>query len=305
MKPSFLLILLVNFATLSQTNAQPDPTDSLKKVFDAASSDTARLSILYNDNFVPHLSHPDQAIELYKQGSEIAQKWNDKPKNILMLRNISRMYQYGKSDDGTAFQWLQKALIVAEDIKDYEQLTTIYLGIGIIHTNQGNRDERDKAFAKVEAYAEKIPNLKVAPLSTPIIVYSTTRIDEALRLAKKNIALSEKAHIPPVELLSAYNILLNIIKKIPDRKQEADYYNDLSLNLIKKIDFDAISDPNKLMIAAGICKDLHQDDLAIKIGSQTLNLKGKDPLTMNAKYVTHEHLTVVYEAQKNYPLSLI
>ena len=301
MKRFYTLLLLTSFHL--NLKAQLTPSDSLQVAFDRATSDTAKLSILLKNRYVKYLGEPDKAIALYQQGFDIAQRLNDKRIVSKMAYNIGATYSFGKTDDGLAFQWFQKALEVSEQVNDYEGCESTLYAMGIVYEHQGYPEKKYEAFLRALSYSEKITKPSIKPLTALISSYfSDNRFEEALAIAKKGIAMIDRFDATAFNKLYLYGSLRSVLKLMPSRKQELNSCEDKMVAILNKMDI--VEQPDELVIVIELCLEDNRTDLAIKYINRLLSMKDEGDIVYRCKTNAHKYLAQIYESQKNYPLSI-
>lgn len=303
MKNFYLLLIIGLFPILSPT-AHTKSIDSLQTAFNKAATDTAKLSILFQDAPSHYFGKPPVMIDLYHQGYLIAQRLNDKSAIFKSLFATALIYIYDKSDEGTGFQWLQKALVAAEIAQNNRSIQLVYYTMGIVHDHQGNQREMYEAFYKSVDYGEKSDNPHegaFSALAQKLLV--DNRWVEYLDINKRWVALMEKVNAKPEAKLNAYNNLASALSKFPDKKQEYNYYFAKARNLLNKIP-DLGEDIHNLILAASIYYKFNLKKEAILYANKVLNLTNNDDYTLASQGQTHLLLAEIYESDKNYPLSI-
>ncbi len=293
----------------SQTNitAQLTLTDSLQLAFNGATSDTARLTILQNTIPTAHFGQADKILELYKKGYEIALILHDIKGCLKCSKNIALVYMYGKSDEGTAFQWFQKALPYAEDIPDFQALSNLYYAMAIIHDHQTNRAKMFEAFLKAIDYIEQYPKFDVRAYQACMMAYeSDKRFEDAIAIGKKGAEQAEKKNGDVFDKLILYNTLTQELKKTAKSQQTILFYQTKVVALLDSFDRgnDAPPNINTVAVLAGISYDNDRPDLVIRYANQAINITGDDNVTIESQAEAYSLLASVYEKQKNYPLSM-
>ncbi|MBL7817969.1 MAG: hypothetical protein JNL70_23370 [Saprospiraceae bacterium] len=297
---TIVTILLCKFGL----SAQPqDPADSLQTVFNQAKTDTARLSILFKDNPYKYMGKPQQMLALYQRGYVLAQQQNDQARVFKAHFYTALVYIYNLQDEVTGFQYLQKALTVAEARNDYFDLHRVYYAMSIVQDHQNNHVEMYKYLYKGIEAAEKTKNPDVGAFqSLGENLYNEKRLDECLTINKRLLALLERSNSSIEKKLQAYTAIADVLKLLPNRKQEFVYYREKAERL-----FDSLSvskTPHIDLIPVGLiyykfnrlekAKDIFKQILAEKLDSNT---------NLNNQAIAHGLLSDIYELQGNYPLS--
>jgi signal transduction histidine kinase len=304
---TFYCITLYLLAFLSNTNAQLTPTDSLQLAFYGAISDTARLATLLKDDPSIYFAQSDKLIELYHQGYAIAARLKDDNRSLKILQYIGDTYVYGKSDEGTAFQWYQKALQIGEKAHDDDAISVLYYALGIIHDHQGNRAKMYESFLKAVDYAQKTPYFYASNYTAIISNYiRDKRIDEAIALGKKGVEEAEKKGADRADKIMFFNILARALKQANNQQQVVQFYNLKIVALLDSIVTESYLNLNidNLMVFSGVSYEVGRTDLVLQFATRILNFKGKDNLILECQANTHSLLATIYEEQKNYPLSI-
>lgn len=295
---SFCLFLFPNVLT-----AQNTEIDSLQAAFDKATTDTAKLSVLLKKRYTVYLGQPDQLLKLYKSGYEIAQRLGNKPLMSKIALFTGGTYAYGKSDEGTAFQWYQTATRIAEEANDNESCEAAYYALGIIYDHQGFRDKMYENFLKAFSYSQRLNTPSFKPLRGLISVYAAdAQFEKALAIAKKGIEIMDKPHINTFDKLVAYGDLFGIMQRMPTSQPDKNIY-------IRKVNvlLDNMASPRsseELISVMNLCFDIDRYDLVEKFGIEVLKLPDSDGLIVVNKADAHWQLANIYEKQKNYPLSI-
>ena len=153
----------INTPLMAQVSLKNTPTDSLERVFNAATSDTARLSILLNDRPTKYLPQADQLIALYQKGYNIAHRLPDNKKGAKIANYLFNVYLYAKKDQEKAIEWCEISITMAEKAKDYFVGAMSTYGIGIMYANQGNKDKQFESFLKATDLMERAPTPSLIP----------------------------------------------------------------------------------------------------------------------------------------------
>jgi signal transduction histidine kinase len=305
----FYLACYLFFLFPKSLNAQIKitPTDSLESAFNSAKTDTSRLAILMHDEPDMYFGQTEKLLALYQQGLEIATRTQDKKMCYEVTYSIAMTYLYSKSDEGTAFQWLQKTLAFAEENRNFDAVSGVYYAMGIIHDHQGNRPKMFESFLKSIEFDKKARVFDSSPYQGCIMNYTKdNRIEEAIEMGKKAVEQAEKRNAAFKDKLGLCNLLSNALKKAPNQKQALNFYQGKiaalldSVVLRTKLDFDL----DYIAILAGISLDNGKPDLAIKLANRVLDSKGEDNSTLEYHCAANSILADVYEEQKNYPLSI-
>jgi signal transduction histidine kinase len=288
--------------------AQITPTDSLELAFNWAKTDTARLAVILNDDPYTHLAQSDKLLALYQQGLDIAIRLQNKQGCYEVASSIAITYLYGKSDEGSAFQWYQKTLNFAEEIRNFDAVSSTYYGIGIIYHHQGNRAKMYESFLKAIENDKKARIFDSGPYEACIINYTEdNRFDEAIAIGKQAVEQAEKRGADTRNKINIYANLLIALKKVPIEKEALSFYHTKIVTLLDSSALQTNLDAgiNYLNVLASISADNDRHDLAIKLANKVLDFKGEDILTLSEQSNAYEILATVYERQKNYPLSIV
>jgi signal transduction histidine kinase len=288
-------------------NAQIAPTDSLEQAFNGAKTDTARLNILTHDKPYIYFGQTDKLLALYQEGLAVAVRIQDKKKCYRVAHSIALTYMYGKSDEGTAFQWYQKALKYAEDNQDFDAVSDAHYALGVIHDHQGNRPQMFESFLKSIESDKKARIFDASSYQACIINYTNDeRIEEAIAIGKQGLEQAETRKVEFIDKINLYNTLCNALREAPNQKQALAFYHGKIVALLDsvvlrtKLDFSI----DYIAILAVTSLDNDRFDLAIKLANRILDSKGKDNLTLEFEGIANAILAEVYEKQKNYPLSI-
>ena len=303
MKCIYLLLFLEFILPISLKAQSISSFDSLQTAFSRATSDTAKLRILFADRPMKYMGNSDGLLQLYQKGYMLAKQNNDKVARFKAIHYTALTYMYGKLDEEVAYKWLQKALVEATATKNNLFIGTVYYAMGIIHDHQGNRDEMYKAFYRSADYIEKAPDPVVGPFNAlSVTLENDKKWEEQLSINKRMVALMERTKAPLTQLVIAYDALVNALRHFPNRKQEFAYYRNKTLTTIDSVPMSAIT-PDVLLIISAICHKYNRSDLAINYAQQILNWGDKNG-DLTSKCLANSFLSEVYEEQKNYQLAL-
>lgn len=297
----YILLLIFNIIFLTRLTSQNSSIDSLESVFNTATTDTARLSILFKDIPFYYLGQPERMLKLYARGYELAKRYNDKARCFKGLFYSAMIYMYDKSDDGLGFIWLQKALKAAEEEGNYLSLQRVHYAMGIIYDHQGNRSEMFKNFYKSAEYGEKAPH----PDASAFTALSQNleqdgRLEEYLEINKRFVALVESKNSPDIDKLNAYNSIAEAMSKVPNDKTNYAFYSQKALSILDNLSPKVLDTPDKLLLVASIYYKFKRQDEAIKYANAVLNLSSNDDFALSSKGLAHIFLSDIYEKQKNY-----
>lgn len=301
----FCLPLLSAFCfQLSLTAQDLSSFESMKSAFGKATSDTAKLRILFDAKPMKYMNTPDALLALYQQGYLLAKRQNDKVNRFKAVHYIALTYMYGKLDENTAYQWLQKALKEAEAAQNNVYIGWVYYAIGIIHDHQGERQEMYRAFYRSIDYLEKADEFYSG---TFVALSQNLEVDkkwkEQLAVTKRLVSLLERLQAPAVEKLTSYNNLVDALKHFPERKREIAYYRTKTLEFLDKIPAsDLYSDD--ILIIASIYHKYDHFDLAVKYAKQVAAITDTAGYNLPNKGLAHKFLAELYEERKQYDRSL-
>jgi signal transduction histidine kinase len=303
----FYLTCCLHLLFSQSLNAQIAPTDSLESAFNNAKTDTGRLAILMHDEPDMYFGQTEKLLALYQKGLEIATRTQDKRMCYEVTYSIATTYLYSKSDEGTAFQWLQKALVFAEEARNFYAVSGVHYIMGVIHDHQGNRAKMFESFLKSIEFDKKALIFDSGPYLACMLNYTMdNRIEEAIAIGKQGLEQTEKRNAAFRDKISLYNLLSKALKKAPNQKQALNFYQGKigtlldSVALQPKLDFDL----DFIVILAGISLDNNRPDLAIKLANRVLDAKGEDNFILESHCAANSILADIYERQKNYPLSI-
>lgn len=298
----FLLFLFYSFS--STLNAQSSAADSLQLAFNKATSDTARLNILFKDSPFDYLGKPQEMLALYQQGGLIAQRQNDQARLFKSYLYTAMIYIYNLSDEGTGFQYLHKALKVAEIRNDYFDLHRVYYAMAIVQHHQNNRDEMYKYLYKAIEAAEKTDTPELGGFqSLAQNLVDDKRYDDYLAIAKRFVTLVEQANLSADIKLQAYNSIADALKLFPNKKQEFIYYRQKAEILLDSFSTQEYFIREKV-IAASIYYKFNRNKRAIELLKQVINKNANDDFHLASQGMAHKLLSEIYESEKNYPLSI-
>lgn len=301
MKKITILLTFLWAFTLPLSAQNNTPTDSLERVFNAAATDTARLSVLINAQIYDYLAQTDQALVLYQKGLAIAQKAGEDKKAVQLMLCIGDLYEQGKLNGYEALPWYQKALELGGKIGDDAGCARACDRIGFIYDHQGLRDKMYDYTLKSVYFTEKTALPRADYFTTLIYRYNVdNRLNEAYTVGKRLEQLEDKGYFKGQQKLEFYGYFLQILKKMPDKQKETKIYKDKILQIIDTIDLgdDVVNIGN----VAYFCLDINRPDLAIKLATKLLTVKTTRKSPELAAY-GHKYLAEAYEMLGNYPLS--
>jgi signal transduction histidine kinase len=301
---AIVIFVVASWGTIvAQTASNLTVTDSLDLAYKTATSDTARLNILLKDRYTKYFGQADQAIDIYKTGFALAEKLNKPALMSKIAICIGALYGYSKAEEGTTFQWYQKALSISEAAMDFEGCQNAHYAIGIIYDHQGFRDKMYQHFLKSFEYSERLPVPSIKALTALIENYTIDkRFDDALAIAKRGVVMVEKPGNPSNSLLFAYSSMLNVLKAMPDAARQKAYYAEKVGTFLEKVEFTI---PEEIVSTIGASMEINRPDLAMKYATQVLQLKDENDIIISeAKESAHQILAKIYEARKNYPMSI-
>lgn len=303
MKKICLWLLLVGF-TLSLSAQELSDFEKMRVTFNSAASDTAKLRILFEAKPMKYMNDPDALLALYQQGYLLAKRQNDKVNRFKAVHYIALTYMYGKLDENTAYQWLQKALAEAEAAKNNRYIGWVYYAIGIIHDHQGEREEMYRAFYCSVDYLEKADEFYSG---TFIALAQNLEVDqkweEQLAVIKRLIALLERMPAPVVEKLTSYNNMVDVLKHFPERKREIAYYRTKTMEFLHRIPVSNLYSDDILIIAS-IYHKYNRFDLAVKYAGQVADMPDTAGYNLPNKGLAHKFLSELYEERQQYDRSL-
>lgn len=299
-----ILLITITLLYVLDLKAQLTPADSLQSLFNKATSDTARLHILFKDSPFDYLGEPQEMLALYQQGGLIAQRQNDQARLFKSYLYTAMIYIYNLSDEGTGFQYLHKALKVAEIRNDYFDLHRVYYAMAIVQHHQNNRDEMYKYLYKAIEAAEKTDTPELGGFqSLAQNLVDDKRYDEYLAIAKRFVTLVEQANLSADIKLQAYNSIADALKLFPNKKQEFIYYRQKAEILLDSFSTQEYFIREKV-IAASIYYKFNRNKRAIELLKQVINKNANDDFHLASQGMAHKLLSEIYESEKNYPLSI-
>jgi signal transduction histidine kinase len=300
----FFISLSISYLSAQNTSPTSSLTDSLSVELAKATNDTDRLAFLLKNPATKYVEQADAILKLYKQGYVWAEKIKDKKSKARLDFYVGFIYAYGKADEGTAFQYYQKALQQAEAINDTEGCALILYSMGIVYDHQGFRDKMHTCFKQSFAHIEKnfTPALLRPALSIQTTLGNDKRFEEAIAVGKKIIDWVEKNNLGIQDQLYAYAVFMSELKVAKKPAAEIDYYKNKVAQLIHTVKPN--NDAAEMYYITKICFETEFYDLAIKYGNVVLNIKNKNKNTTYFQATTHETLANIYEITQNYPLSI-
>jgi signal transduction histidine kinase len=295
----FIFLWAITITAFAQNNT---PTNSLEYALNAATSDTARLSVLLNVPLADTSAQTDQALVLYKKGVDIAQKLGNNKKMAQLLLKIGDFYYHGKNNDQEAFPCYQKALEIAEKTSYYEGCVKACNSISDICEHQGFSDKMCEYGLKAVEFAEKTASPDVPTFMNLIYYYTLdNRFNEAYAVGERLAQHEQKGYFTGRDKLLFYGYFLRVLKKMPDKAASVKVYTDKILAIIDTIDLgDNLTDMDNI---AYFCLDINRPDIAIKLANQLLNTKS-NYRTQQVKADAYKYLAEAYEMLGNYPLSI-
>lgn len=304
---TWALLWVIMASIYAQNNKQQvsrlTPTDSLERVFNDAASDQERVTVLFNEKYNNHVAQADKGIALYQKGYELAQRLDNKLVMAKMAYYIGALYAVGKSDEGTAFQYYQKALKISEEINDYKGCELAHYAIGLVYDHQGFRDKMYKSFLKALENSEKVATPSRSPFYTLIGVYTADKqMDKALEVAKRAVAMMQKPGISAFDKIVAYHGMLAVLKGMPNQAKNVAFYTQKVASILENEPMEQFS--NDLAIIMEICIRVKRYDLAIKYADYILSKKDDSKVTKISHAYAHQLLAEMYQIQKKYLLSI-
>lgn len=299
------ILLFVFFCFKSYVFSKTSPSfDELTAAFKKANSDTAKLRILFSEKPTKYTDRADELLPLYHEGYQLAKKHNDKVNRFKAVHYTALTYLYGKVDESTAFQWLQKALVEAENAQNNLFIGWVYYAMGIIHHHQNNRPEMYKVMYTAIEYLEKAPD----PVDGPFISLSQNlendkRWNEQVAVNRRLVKLMERTNANPFTKITAYNSLVDALRNHPDKKEEKALYHAKTMALVDKISATNLDLDEKLIVASIYFKN-DRPNLAIKHANEVASLRDTVGFNLPAKGMAFELLSEIYEKQKQYALAL-
>ena len=280
------------------------PADSLQDLFNQATTDTARLNILFKDNPYKYMTKPQQMLALYQRGYVLAQQQNDQARVFKAHFYTAMVYIYNLQDEVTGFQYLQKAFTVAEARKDYFDLHRVYYAMSIVQDHQNNLEETTKYLYKAIEAAEKTEKPEITAFQAlNMRLLADKRLEENLRISKRLVTLVERTNSSVEKKIQAYSSLAEALKLFPNKKQEFAYYQEKTKLLFDKLSIDKLN-ASDLIIVASIYHQFNRNQKAIDILKYILNKSIYDANSVAVQSTANGLLAQIYESEKNYPLSI-
>ena len=209
---------------------------------------------------------------------------------------------YGKLDEGTAYQWLQKAEQAALDEGNPLHCNWVYYAMGIIYHHQGQREKMYEAFYKALAFAERSPVTHTGvfdALSANLM--DDKRYDEQLDIERRFVKLRERNKDNDRLKAMAYANLATALERYPGKKQEYDYYLKKAVAIWDTI---SISPSDNRLQVASINYKLKRMDNALKYCNIILATPETDNEVIAEKGLTYRFLSEIYEKQCDFAKSL-
>lgn len=274
--------------------------DELATAFKKANSDTAKLQILFSEKPIKYTDRADELLPLYHEGYRLAKKNNDKTNRFKATHYIALTYLYGKIDEATAFQWLQKALVEAEAAQNNLFIGWVYYAMGIIHHHQNNFSEMYKAMYRAIEYLEKAPDPVDGPfLSLSQALENEKKWQDQLAVNRRLVKLMERTQSNPFVRITAYNSLVDALKHHPDKKEELALYHSKTMALVDNISLTNLYPDDRLIVASIYFKN-NRPELAVKIAQEVASLPDTAGFNLPVKGLAYKFLSEIYEKQKQY-----
>ncbi len=221
----FSVFLLIFFPVV--LSAQTPVLDSLKQVLDTI-AENKKVDI-YNLLFdaVQHYTKEDTSIVFAKKALTFAGKFHNEHQKALSLRNIGYFY-LTKSKYDSAFAYMNKAIPLLKNNKDFEKLIDTYFDIARIYMNQGKLNKASEEIFKALEISEKnnLPQqTKEANQGLGIVFYNLGEFDKALQYIHKALDYEQsktKTDNGAISRLYQNLGLINYGKK--DYDKALDYY---------------------------------------------------------------------------------
>lgn len=138
--------------------------DSLLKLLDENLPDTNRVNILFKLNSVLSVNNPDKAMQYVEEGYKLASKIGYKRGMMLCVNDIASIQlDIGKYDEAIKNQ--DRALALAEEIKDRSIITGSYTNLGAIYQRMSKYKEAATFFFKALKKAEEVKDNRLIALS--------------------------------------------------------------------------------------------------------------------------------------------
>jgi adenylate cyclase len=168
--------------------------DSLQTISKTAKQDTIKANILYELSKIYSGNNPDKAMDYAKQALELSEKLGYK-KEIGNAYNSMGVMSRNKGDYPLALEFLNKALLICQDISDKSGTAFSNLYIGITYFEQGKYPEALKSyFTSLRMYEEIKDEKGIADSYNciGIIYYNQHNFPEALKNFFTALKLREK-----------------------------------------------------------------------------------------------------------------
>jgi signal transduction histidine kinase len=281
-------------------------TDSLSKRFDAAKDDAAKISVLTNapQRIDEYYDKPAAIINLYTKALTLAQRIGAKKSSITLLMEIAYLEMNAVVDEPQAFKFYVQALNYAEEIKDYELCASICYSLGVISEHQNFKSEMFTYLFKSIEYTKKSSEIFLTPYQgLQIMFLEENRVNEALAVSKKCITYINERKSSVEDKLLAYGLVLEVLNKMPNKKQEADQYSKRVTSLLGEIKDNKSNHLSGRAIAL-VCYEAKQYDLAIYYASLPLKDLDTNRKTNTGAMLCYEVIANAYERLGQYQKSL-
>lgn len=280
--------------------------DSLSKLFDAAKDDAAKINIVLNapKRIDEYYDRPTTILNLYQKALAIAQRIEDKKSIAVLLTKIADLQMNVIVDEPQAFKIYSQALSYAEDIKDYELCGSICYHLGVITEHQNFKIEMFNYLFKSVAYTEKSSAINLTPYQgLQIMFLEENRINEALVISKKCIEYINQRKSNGKHKLLAYGLMLEVLNRMPNKKQEADQYSKKVTRLLAEINRNKTRNLSGRDIAL-VCYEAKQYNSAIYYASLPLAELDTNKKSNTEAMLCYEIISKAYERLGQYQKSL-
>lgn len=176
------------------TNTRLDDTTRLKSI--------QKLAVYFINN------HPDSTLYFANQELKFALKINNKKwqsKALNVLGNVFIM----KSEYKKAFDYFQKCLVLAKELKDKKGIAAVYNNMGLINGNLGNYLTAIKYYQMTLSIDEELreqKNIAGSYLNIGTIYSSLENFEKAIEYFNKSLKINEKLDNKPTMALAYSNI---------------------------------------------------------------------------------------------------
>lgn len=304
-----LVVFGIIFCSLQQLQAQSkvatSKIDSLTKRFEATKDAITKIQVMLDapKRIDAYFEKPAPILNLYKKALMLAESIGDKKSTISLLIEIAYFEMYITFDEPKAFQLYSQALTYAEEEKDYASCAKISFELAAINEHQNLRNEMYKYFSKAIEFNQKSQVLYLRPYRWAYAMYlEDNRINEALEVSSQAVRYVEERSAPAEFKALAYGYYYAVLKRIPNKQQEAAIYKNRIVALLRQ--FKTFSDTNQSDGIATVCYEVEQYKLAIFFANQLFTKTDMDSQLEASKVHCYQMLSASYERLGDYQKSL-